>query len=75
MLRWIPRRWLWDFIAWVKFFFSKPLKIERPKDGWKPIIPKPMFEAIPAVPVDKVMVCRARRYPGRRTKPAEHNVL
>ena len=57
MLIWLPRRWLWDFIAWGKFFFSRPPKIERPRDGWQMIVPKPMFEAIPAVPVYNVMVC------------------
>ena len=57
MLSWFARRWWWDFLAWGKFFFSRPPKIERPVDDWQPIVPKPMFEAIPALPVYKVMVC------------------
>lgn len=57
MLRWFPRRWWWDFLAWFKFFFSRPRKIERPRDGWNLIVPMPMFEAVPAVPLYKVMVC------------------
>ena len=57
MLIWLPRRWLWDFIAWGKFFFSRPPPIKRPVDDWQPIVPKRMFEAIPAVPLTEVMVC------------------
>jgi hypothetical protein len=57
MLIWFARRWWWDFLAWGKFFFSRPPKIKRPRGGWNLIVPKPMFEAIPAVRVYKVMVC------------------
>jgi hypothetical protein len=57
MLIWFLRRWWWDILAWGKFLFSRPPKIERPRDGWNLIVPKPMFEAIPAVPLRKVMVC------------------
>lgn len=57
MLKWTLRRWFWDLLAWVKFAFSKPVKIERPKTMWRHITPKPMNLAIPEVPLHNVMVC------------------
>jgi hypothetical protein len=57
MLRWFLRRWLWDFIAWIKFLFSKPVEIPRPPAKQRRIRPKRMVEAIPWLPLSKVMVC------------------
>ena len=57
MLKWTLRRWFWDMLAWLKFAFSKPVKIERPTTPWRHITPKPMILAIPEVPLHNVMVC------------------
>jgi hypothetical protein len=57
MLKWFLRRALWDFIAWGKFFLSKPLNIPLPPNNQRRITPKPMFEAIHWLPLRKVMVC------------------
>jgi hypothetical protein len=57
VLRWFVRRCVWDLLAWLKFFASRPLKIERPTTKWRLITPKPMIQAIPEVPLRKVMVC------------------
>lgn len=57
MLKWYLRRAFWDFIAWAKFFGAKPVKIKSPPAKWCRIEPKPMIDAIPEVPLRKVMVC------------------
>jgi hypothetical protein len=57
MLMWFLRRGIWDFIAWLKFVFSKPLNIQQPPAKWDRIEPKPMIEAISEVPLYNVMVC------------------
>ncbi|MBV9351026.1 MAG: hypothetical protein JOZ23_05755, partial [Mycobacterium sp.] len=57
MLTWFLRRGVWDFIAWLKFVFAKPLNIKPPPATWGRIKPKPMIEAIPEVPLRNVMVC------------------
>ena len=57
MLKWFLRRGAWDFVTWLKFAFAKPENIELPKAKWNHITPKPMGEAIPDVPLNKVMVC------------------
>jgi len=70
VLRWLPRRWWWNFLAWGKFFFSRPPKIERPRDDdWHLIVPEPMFEAIRAVPLYKVMVCAPADIPTDELSP------
>ena len=57
MLRWILRRGFWDFITWAKFAGAKPVNIPPPQARSQRIKPKPMGEAIPDVPLYKVMVC------------------
>jgi arachidonate 15-lipoxygenase len=54
---WFLRRLVWDFIAFVKFFFAKPVTIPEPPDKSGPINPEPMNVAIPEIEVHKVMVC------------------
>jgi hypothetical protein len=63
MLKWFPRRVFWDFIAWFKFFAARPVDIKLPPTNWNHIEPKPMFEAIPEVPLHKVMVCPRAQIP------------
>jgi hypothetical protein len=63
MLKWFLRRKLWDLIALVKYFFAKPVDIKLPPTQWRHIYPKPMSEAIPKVPLDKVMVCPRGQIP------------
>jgi hypothetical protein len=63
MLSWFLRRGFWDFITWVKFRFAKPVDIRLPTAKWARINPKPMGEAIPDVPLDKVMVCPPAEIP------------
>ena len=43
----------WDFITWVKFRFATPADISCHGTLEARIIPKPMVEAIPAVPVTR----------------------
>jgi hypothetical protein len=69
MLIWSLRRWSWDLLAALKFLASRPLKIKRPLQNWHPIVPKPMFEAIPAVPLHKVMVCARADFPKDEVSP------
>jgi arachidonate 15-lipoxygenase len=57
MLLWLVRRGIWDLIAWLKFLFARPLKIELPDTKGPIIVPKRMINAIPAVPLHNVMVC------------------
>ncbi len=57
MLIWILRRGIWNLLAWLKFFASRPLVIKKPSTAWRRINPKPMIQAIPAVPLHNVMVC------------------
>lgn len=64
MLCWAVRRRLWDLLAWVKFFFAKPLVIPPVPTEWRVIQPKPMREAIPEVPLRNVMVCPRADIPG-----------
>ena len=47
----------------VKFRFAKPVDIRLPTAKWAHINPKPMGEAIPDVPLDKVMVCPPAEIP------------
>jgi Lipoxygenase len=68
MLKWFLRRVFWDFIAFGKFALAKPLNI-RPPRAESHIEPKPMFEAIPEVPLRKVMVCPRAQIP-----PDERNL-
>jgi hypothetical protein len=63
MLKWFLRRKFWDLIALVKYFFAKPVDIKVPPTHWRHIYPKPMSEAIPKVPLDKVMVCPRGQIP------------
>ena len=63
MLSWFLRRGFWDFMTWVKFRFAKPVDIRLPTDKWARITPRPMGEAIPDVPLDKVMVCPPAEIP------------
>ncbi len=57
MVRWFLRRRIWDLITWLKFVGAKPVDIKPPQAKWDHITPKPMGEAIPDVPLYKVMVC------------------
>ena len=63
MLKWFLRRKSWDLIALLKYFFAKPVDIKLPPTQWQHIYPKPMSEAIPEVPLDKVMVCPRAQIP------------
>jgi hypothetical protein len=63
MLIWFLRRSVWDFVAWGKFMLAKPLNIPAPPAKRRPIKPKPMFQAIPQVPLHKVMVCACADIP------------
>jgi len=43
MLTWFVRRGTWDFVAWVKFRFAKPVDIKLPPAERWYIEPKPMI--------------------------------
>ena len=57
MLMWFVRREFWDFLAWVKFRFAKPVDITLPPAERWYIEPKPMINAIPQIPLRNVAVC------------------
>ncbi|MGA9492033.1 MAG: hypothetical protein WBV80_17520 [Mycobacterium sp.] len=57
MLRWFLRRSFWDFVAWVKFRFAKPVDIKLPPTERWYIEPKPLIKAIPQIPLRNVSVC------------------
>jgi Lipoxygenase len=57
MLRWFLRRGFWDLITFAKFVGAKPVDIPRPTAKSGDIKPKPLREAIPDVPLYKVMAC------------------
>jgi hypothetical protein len=57
MLRWFLRRGFWDLITLAKFVGAKPVDIPTPTAKSGDINPKPMREAIPDVPLYKVMAC------------------
>jgi hypothetical protein len=63
MVRWILRRGIWDLITWAKFAGAKPVDIKLPQAKWDHITPKPMGEAIPDVPLYKVMACPPAEIP------------
>jgi hypothetical protein len=63
MLKWFLRRKSWDLIALLKYFFAKPVDIKLPPTQWRHIYPKPMIEAVPEVPLRKVMVCPRAQIP------------
>ncbi len=69
MLRWFLRRGFWDLITWVKFCFAKPVDIPSPTAKSAQINPKPMREAIPEVPLYKVMVCPPANIPEDERNP------
>ncbi len=56
-LKWFVRRGFWNVLAWGKITASKQLDIPLPSTERDFIEPKPMFEAIPEIPVHNVMVC------------------
>jgi len=57
MLMWFLRRGFWDFLAWVKFRFAKPVDIKLPPTERWYIEPKPMIKAIPQIQLHNVKVC------------------
>jgi hypothetical protein len=57
MLRWYVRRALWNLITLGKFTASKPVTIPLPPTKQRRIERKPMIDAIPQIPLRKVMVC------------------
>ena len=75
MLKWFLRRGFWDFITWLKFFFAKPVDIQLPTSKVATHPPKPMVEAIPDVPLHKVMVCPRAQIPRDERNPRTRHVL
>ena len=75
MLIWFLRRGLWDFIAWGKFRFAKPLDIKLPPTKRRHIEPKPMIQAIPQVPLHNVMVCARADIPRDERSLVQHHVF
>jgi hypothetical protein len=69
MLRWFLRRGFWDLITWVKFCFAMPVDILPPTAKSAQINPKPMREAIPDVPLYKVMACPPADIPEDERNP------
>lgn len=63
MLKWFVRRAVWDFIAWVKFAFNKPLDIPEPPTKRRVIAPRAMIDAVPGVPLLTVMACARANIP------------
>ena len=65
-LLWFFRKWFWVFLAWFKAFANKPMVIPMPVGtgpGTVPLVPVPLSLAIPGLPIDKVLVCKAEDIP------------
>ena len=63
MLKWFVPRAVWDFIAWGKFAFNKPLDIPKPPTKRRVIAPRAMIDAVPGVPLLNVMACARANIP------------
>jgi hypothetical protein len=62
-LLWFLRKWFWIVIAWFKAVMNKPLDIPLPGPQGVPITPVPLSVAIPALPIQRILVCPPQQIP------------
>jgi len=65
-LRWFFRKWFWVGLAWFKAFANKPLVIPMPvgaAPGAPLLVPVPLSQAIPGLPIERVLACKAQDIP------------
>ncbi len=62
---WFLRKWFWIGLAWFKAVMNKPLDIPVPGlgAGRPPLVPVPLAQAIPGLPIDKVLACPQAQIP------------
>ena len=67
---WFFRKWFWIVLAWFKAFANKPLVIPMPMDGSSGadsgaplLVPVPLSQAIPGLPIDAVLACNSDDIP------------
>jgi arachidonate 15-lipoxygenase len=69
MLTWFLRKWFWIKISWFKAAMNKPLDIPMPTPG-PPLVPVPLREAVPGLPIDRVPACKASDIPADEQAPS-----
>lgn len=62
-MKWLLRRTFWNLIAVGKFRTNKPFEIPLPPTQRYRVVPVPLVDAIPEVPVRNVMVCARDNIP------------
>ena len=60
---WFLRKSFWNVIAWFKVAVNKPMDIPLPAKTLQMIKPVPLAEAIPDIPIQKVLVCHPKEIP------------
>ena len=60
---WFLRKWFWIFIAWFKAAMNKPLDIPLPGPQGPRITPVPLSDAVPGLPIHRVLVCPPAQIP------------
>jgi hypothetical protein len=60
---WFLRKWFWIFIAWFKAAMNKPLDIPLPGPQGPRITPVPLCDAVPGLPIHRVLVCPPAQIP------------
>jgi hypothetical protein len=60
---WFLRKWFWIFIAWFKAAMNKPLDIPLPGPQGPRITPVPLCDAVPGLPIQRVLVCPPAQIP------------
>lgn len=63
LLPWFVRKSFWDMFGWVKMAGVKPINIPSPSPSLSVIKPVPLAEAIPAIAIHRVLVCKPSEIP------------
>ncbi len=63
MIMWFFRKGFWNLLGWVKIALNRPLDIPVPTAQGPLIVPVPLREAAPALPIDGILVCRPDAIP------------
>ena len=62
-MMWFIRKTFWNLLGWVKIALNRPMDIPIPVDTGRMITPVPLREAVPALPIDAVLVCHPDQIP------------
>ncbi len=63
MIMWFFRKGFWNLLAWVKVALNRPVDIPLPTYGGQRIVPVPLREAAPAIPIEGILVCHPDAIP------------